>query len=172
MKTTFSIRITAVLGLCLTVLAVPAPAADCNDWNSRDYFQAAAPENVADCLRSGAELEARNKYGRTPLHHAVWFNGNPAVAAALLDAGADPKALDKYDRTPLHGAAMANRNPVVIALLLEAGADPVARDRFGRTPWDHAMDRGPLKGSDIYWRLQTAPPGPGRSANGPKTAQD
>ncbi len=228
-------------GLCLTVLAVPAPAADCNDWNSRDYFQAAAPEDVADCLRSGVDIEARNKYGRMPLHHAVWFNGNPAVAAALLDAGADPKALDKYDRTPLHyavvfnrnpavasllldagadpkardkrdrtplhGAAMANRNPAVIQVLLdagaeldarsglddatplhraaaanrnpavieallEAGADPAARDRFGKTPWDHVMDRGPLKGSDAYRRLKTSPSDPGRSANGPKTAQD
>ena len=223
-----------------SILDVPAPAAGCDDWNSRGYSQAATAEKVADCLRSGAELEARNKYGRTPLHHAVWFNADAAVAAALLEAGAVLEARDKYGRTPLHYAAMFNGNPAVTNLLMEAGADPnvrdqrsrtplhgaaianenlavitalldagaeldvrsgldggtplhraaaanenaavidalldagadpEAQDRFGKTPWDHAMDRGPLKGSDAYRRLQVAPSDPGRS-NGPKTAQD
>ena len=189
-----------------SILDVPAPAAGCDDWNSRGYSQAATAEKVADCLRSGADLEARNKYGRTPLHYAAMFNGNPAVTNLLMEAGADPNVRDQRSRTPLHGAARANENLAVITALLDAGAeldvrsgldggtplhraaaanenaavidallaagaDPEAQDRFGKTPWDHAMDRGPLKGSDAYRRLQAAPSDPGRS-NGPKTTQD
>ena len=49
---------------------------------------------------AGADIEARDKFGRTPLHRAAGMNAEPAVAAALLDAGADPKALDNEDCTP------------------------------------------------------------------------
>ena len=232
MSAKFAMRSAASLVFCLTVPAPPLPAADCKDWNSRAYSEAATAGDVAACLQSGADIEARNRYGRTPLHHAVWFNGDPAVAAALLEAGADlhardkysrtplhyaamsnrnfdmtnlllkaganPKARDKYNRTPLHGAAMinenlaviaalldagadpnarhgldgatplhraaaSNRNAAVIEALLDAGADPDARDRLGQTPWDHAMDSGPLKGSDAYRRLRAAPLPPARS---------
>ena len=41
---------------------------------------------------AGADLEARNGKGWTPLHFAAAFGTSPSVVAALLDAGADPEA--------------------------------------------------------------------------------
>ena len=138
----FSGQIVAVISLCLTVstacssirdqdAAVPIAATDCANWNSEEYFQAARVEDVADCLASGADLEARDNNGKTPLHLAAGTNENPAVITALLDAGADLEARHNGGLTPLHGAAVTNENPAVISALLDAGADLEARSKAG-----------------------------------------
>ena len=51
-------------------------------------------------LDAGADIEARDRWGRTPLHWAALFSKNPAVITALLDAGADPKARNATGKTP------------------------------------------------------------------------
>ena len=43
-------------------------------------------------LDAGANLEARNEDGYTPLMWAARFNKNAAVVQALIDAGADATA--------------------------------------------------------------------------------
>ena len=159
MQPRFSKQIVAVISLCLTVVAawhcslensVRLAAIDCTNWNSNEYFEAATAADVTDCLRSGADLEARTEDGLTPLHWAARFTDNPAVIAALVDAGADLKARTEDGLTPLHWAATGNDNPAVIAALVDAGADLKARTENGLTPWDYAKDREPLKRSDAY----------------------
>ena len=98
-------RQVVALPLCACLLAscsmrkTAAQPSDCANWNSNEYFEAATAADVTDCLRSGADLEARTEDGLTPLqdgltplHWAARGNENPAVIAALLDAGADLKA--------------------------------------------------------------------------------
>ena len=104
---------------------------------------------VTALLDAGADIEARDRWGRTPLHHtagAGWHS--PGVITALLDAGADIKARDGNGQTPLHKAAAIDTKPAGITALLVAGADPKARDADGMTPWDLAP-----KGSNAYWLL-------------------
>lgn len=75
-----------------------------------------SPAIIVALLEAGADLEARNLLGRTPLHSAA--DGDfPAIVAALLDAGAEVNPTDRFGRTPLDRA----RHPDIIALLLEAG---------------------------------------------------
>ena len=100
MQPRFSIQIVAVISLCLTVVAAPMAAIDCANWNSNEYFEAATAADVTDCLRSGADLEARAEDGWTPLHRAASFTANPAIITALLNAGADPKARNEDGMTP------------------------------------------------------------------------
>ena len=98
-------------------------------------------------MKAGADLEARQGGGGTPLHEAAWSSDDPAVFQALLQAGADVNALDNDWNTPLHGLARFNsdrghRSVVMAQILIEAGADVKARQRYGSTPLHFAARRG------------------------------
>jgi len=71
---------------------------------------------VARSLRSGARVDARDTYERTPLHVAA-FAKCPAAMRALVAAGADPNALerDRYDVVTI--AAVADDLPTLDAAL-------------------------------------------------------
>ena len=109
-------------------------------WNTVRFFETATPKDVTDCLRAGADLNARDEREcSTPLHLAARHSEDPAVINALLNAGANPNVRDKYSATPLHIAAMKNKNPAVITALLNAGASPNADNRY--TPPLHCAAR-------------------------------
>jgi uncharacterized protein len=90
-------------------------------------------------IDSGADMEARNDDGATPLMIASAYNQDPAVVAALIKAGADVNASDKHGFTPLMWAAARNPKPVMITTLLGAGASLDARDEDGASPLKWAI---------------------------------
>ena len=71
----------------------------------------------------GADLNARDAGGCTPLHYAAYNNPAGEVARALFEAGADPEACDGYGQKPLNYAVNAV-NAAFIEAALDAGADP------------------------------------------------
>ena len=78
---------------------------------------------------------------------------------ALLAAGADPNARELPAllwQTPLHYAVRIGQYPEVVKALLDAGADPSAKDKEGKTPVELVPDDSPLRGTDVYWRLNEA----------------
>ena len=82
-------------------------------------------------LAAGADPNARNNNGETPLHRADSAND----VTPLLAAGANLNARDNVGETPLHEAtAERSRSADVAAALLAAGADPNARDNYGHMP--------------------------------------
>ena len=130
---------------------------NCRAWNRPSFFEKASSDDVGRCLSQGADPNARDKYGVTPLHRAAWKSETPAVVNALLDAGADLSARDKkYGATPLHRAAAFSKTPEVVKVLLDAGADPKARTKDGRTAFDFIEQNYHLKGTDVYWQLNDA----------------
>lgn len=87
-------------------------------------------------VRAGAEVDAVDGLGRTPLHLAA-ADGRVERVHELLRLGASVFKSDAAGRTALHLAAQGSSIEVVDALLA-AGAPRSARDHEGRTARDLA----------------------------------
>ncbi|XP_058102949.1 ADP-ribosylation factor GTPase-activating protein AGD3-like isoform X3 [Magnolia sinica] len=69
-------------------------------------------------LQYGANINAPDSKGQTPLHHCIIRN-RTAFAKLLLTRGADPRAVDKEGKTPLQrGMEMGTINDEEIVILL------------------------------------------------------
>jgi ankyrin repeat protein len=84
-------------------------------------------------LQNGANVNAADKSGSTPLHKAS-LKGHAACVKLLLDAGAKSDTPDKGERTPLYCASLNGGHAVCMQLLLDAGANVNAADTDGDTP--------------------------------------
>ncbi len=141
-----------------------AAGADPNGHRGDDPFDLGTPlhfvargglraEVVASALvEAGADVNAREPSGWTPLHVAAAAAGWPGgrsipMVRLLLQAGADVSARTYMgEEAPLHMAVKSRQawyrpaGPVhVVAALLEAGADVDARTSDGRTPLELAL---------------------------------
>lgn len=73
-------------------------------------------------IDSGADVNARDNFGQTPLHVSV-ARGYDAITGMLLDAGAEVDAKTNAGKTPLTNAVNM-RYSGLVAKLIERGADP------------------------------------------------
>jgi ankyrin repeat protein len=96
-------------------------------------------EAVATALDDGADPDASDAHGNTPLACALPV-GSTGVVAALLDHGADPDVTDRFGDTAVADAVRFCHDDV-LSLLLDAGADP---DEAGiqPSPLVQAVDDG------------------------------
>ena len=111
------------------------------DWSDdqEDLWTATKQGDLSllkELLDEGADPNARNDMGITPLAWAVVVNQRPAIEL-LLSRGADINQTNRDDATPLHAAAFLGRVELV-ELLLEHGADVHTRNESGNTPLDDA----------------------------------
>ena len=100
-------------------------------------------EGAAEALlAAGAEVDAKDIWGNTPLHYAA-RNGREGVLQKLLELRPDTKVDESNwrDETPLFLAAGTGKIGMVQSLL-SARANPTARDERGSTPLHQAAREG------------------------------
>ncbi len=91
-------------------------------------------------IRNGADVNARDGDGKTPLILAASI-GRPTAVSALLKGGANVNATNSVGSTALHLAVLSGRARVV-PLLLGGGADVNTKDTQGNTPLHNAARVG------------------------------
>ena len=145
----------SVTFLCLVISTLLATA----DLQSQEVtpLHIAASGNdlqkVVLLLEKGAELEARDTAGGTPLMIAAGGSSTPEIVQLLIEKGAEVNARSTIGLTPLMFAAGDSSTPGIVQLLLEKGADALAKDKEGKKAIDHAQENEKLKGTPAYWKL-------------------
>lgn len=98
------------------------------------------------CLKQGADINAKDNFGRSPLLLATEYNCGEMVAW-LLDRGADVNTTGKDNRTPLM-AALAQGNLKRAELLRSRGAQGAFNSPQGGTPLNLAQLSHRLRAQD------------------------
>jgi ankyrin repeat protein len=131
----------------------------------RDAIACGKINVIRELIAKGADANAKDEYGHTPLHEAVW-NTNPSkntIVKILIEAGADINTADEDGWTPLHHAA-ENSASSIAKILIEARADITLKTKKGKTALDMAKadDTDTLETLlDAYHRQRRTPEGCG-----------
>jgi ankyrin repeat protein len=83
---------------------------------AEDFFELVkdgSSEEVQKAVNAGANINARDKYGYTPLMDASYGNENPEVIEVLLESGAGINARDKDEGTHVKYAEEQNKNNTI-----------------------------------------------------------
>eukprot|EP01113_Clastostelium_recurvatum_P011680 TRINITY_DN1597_c0_g1_i1.p1 TRINITY_DN1597_c0_g1~~TRINITY_DN1597_c0_g1_i1.p1 ORF type:complete len:688 (-),score=192.59 TRINITY_DN1597_c0_g1_i1:164-2140(-) len=94
-------------------------------------------------IEKGANTNAQNNNGETPLHKAIFNNTvRLMMVNLLLQSGADVNILNSMGETSLHYAVRLGRDDLV-SVLLKAGADvTIVGNREKKTPYELAIESG------------------------------
>lgn len=124
------IGVSMVIALCLILGCATAKSPIMTAASGGDI------STVDKLLKTGANIEERDRYGYTPLMYAVYYDRYDA-AKFLIEKHADVNARDASGEFPLL-VAVANDNAVMVKLLLDNGANVNARNASGMIPLHYA----------------------------------
>ncbi len=105
-------------------------------------WHAGIPELLSELLAAGADLEARDEEGMTPLLAAIIHAFEDGVPELLLELGADLHARDAAGRTALEIAVTWDRGEIA-RQLVDAGLDPQELPPAAALHWYAEQDQAP-----------------------------
>ena len=123
------------MGWLVDTDVMPELCGEFGTWLTNDFWSDATIPDIQRELDAGADINAEDGKGETPLYKAVVRNPYPdALVEFLLDRGADPNIAERhFGWSPLHGAAQKEGSLVSVAVLLGRGADLHAKSGHGDT---------------------------------------
>ena len=151
--------------LAFAALALPA-FAPAQDADLAAMIRAGDRDAALAAIAAGADVNAKQGDGSTPLHWAV-YKVDHELTRALVKAGADPDVRSQLGALPLAEAANL-ADAELVSILLKARADPNLANQDGQTPLMLAARTGSVPvgqlllkaGADVnareQWREQTA----------------
>jgi ankyrin repeat protein len=161
METAMKRAIFAVM-FCLAAAGTAAAADD----TLAGLIQAGSRDAALKRIAAGADVNAAQGDGTTPLHWAV-YKIDADLARALLERGAKPDVINNYGSTPLAEAVKVG-NARLVKMLLDAGSNVEVPNQEGQTALMLAARAGSSDvaellvrhGADVNarekWRGQTA----------------
>jgi len=150
----------------LAAFALCASGAVLADSPLADLIERGRRDAAIELLESGADVDATQDDGTTPLHWAA-YKLDADLVRMLLEHGAKPNVENLFGTTPFAEAVKAANVPIV-KLLLDAGADVDSPNFDGETALMLAARTGDVElatlllehGADVnareLWRGQTA----------------
>lgn len=121
--------------LVLLILFIPSYSYAVEPYLNTQLIEAATrgeSELVKSSLKSGADVDARDKMGNTPLILAS-DAGYQEIVQILLDNKASVNAVNKFGYSALM-SAITNYHRYIASMLIKAGADTKLANKFGTTP--------------------------------------
>jgi ankyrin repeat protein len=95
---------------------------------SKDY------DIIKNLLKSGSNINQKDKDGLTPLMYAIKYNHkNIQISKFLIENGADVNLLNNYDSSPLMLACGISENLELIKLLIQSGSNINQQNKDGWT---------------------------------------
>ncbi len=153
----------AVLAVVFWLAAAGTAAAD---DTLAGLIQAGDRDAALEMIAAGADVNAAQGDGTTPLHWAI-YKIDADLTRALLERGAQPDVINNYGSSPL-AEAVKVADARLVEMLLDAGADVEVPNQEGQTALMLAARAGSLDvagllvrhGADVNaretWRGQTA----------------
>lgn len=115
----------------------PDSVKQCDHFSNTPLHLILDPIMIQTLLEHGAQINAKNKLGKTPLWTQCYLSGSHeqhAFIIHMIDNGALVNEPDNDGRTPLMAAISSSAPIPLIVRLLDHGADPCARSNHGETP--------------------------------------
>jgi len=113
-------------------------------WDYTELHHAARigdVESIRKLIEGGAEVDANDKWDKTPISYAIEMQEDQELVQTLIDGGADLNYKSKIGDTLLH-YAVRNGNEDMIDALISNGLDVNAKNKHGLTPLYYAtLDR-------------------------------
>jgi len=102
-------------------------------------------ESLKKLVSEGADVEAKNIYGETPLICASWCGQIEIVKYLIEECNANVEAENNFGNTPLIRASIVGHFEIVKYLIEEHKANVEAKNKYGETPLIRASELSRLE---------------------------